>query len=331
MAHNLRKFEDGMKLDPEISQAFARIVLSPQEVLHAIETARDIDLVRRQNDQRTKALLQGVDREGVATETREVEAPDGAKLILRVHRPSALQADEPLPCLYYLHPGGMIAGTPEGDDAQLVPLVRELGCVATSLGYRLAPEYPAPKGADDCYAGLKWVLANAGSLGIDPLRLAVGGASAGGGMAASCTLAAVRDGFAPRFLLLRYPQLDDRHLTPSSRVSWPVWPHEVSVGAWKVVLGDRYGTEEVTPYEAPGRALDVQGMPPTFIDVGAMDTFRDDCIGFAARLLAAGVPTELHVYPGCCHGFDLLVPNAAVSLNAGQLEYNALRKAWEQS
>ncbi|MES4992469.1 alpha/beta hydrolase fold domain-containing protein [Phyllobacterium sp. 22229] len=330
MAEKLRTPLDSMKLDPEISEAFARILRSPDEVLHAIETPRDIDLVRRQNDKRTKALLEGVDRAGVTTETFEVEAPDGVTLALRVHRPSVPVHDEQLPCLYYLHPGGMIAGTPEGDDVQLVPLVRELGCVATSLAYRLAPEHPAPVGADDCYTGLRWVLANASPLGIDPLRLAVGGASAGGGMAASCTLAAVRDGIAPRFLLLRYPQLDDRHLTPSSRVSWPVWPHEVSVGAWKAVLGDRYGTDEVTPYEAPGRAVTLEGIPPTYIDVGAMDTFRDDCIDFARRLLAADISTELHVYPGCCHGFDLLVPQAVVSLAAGQLAVGALRKAWER-
>ncbi|MFK0206295.1 alpha/beta hydrolase [Agrobacterium sp. NPDC090283] len=331
MAQKLGKPEDTMKLDPEISEAFVRIVLSPDEVLHAIETPRDIDLVRRQNDERTKALLEGVKRAGVTTETFEVETPDGARLALRVHRPLVRQADGPLPCLYYLHPGGMIAGTPEGDDVQLVPLVRELGCVGTSLAYRLAPEHPAPVGAEDCYMGLKWVLTNASVLGVNSSLIAIAGVRGGGGMAASCTLAAVRDGIAPRFLLLRYPQLDDRHLTPSSRVSWPVWPHEVSVGAWKAILGDRYGTDEVTPYEAPGRAVDMKGMPPTYIDVGAMDTFRDDCIDFAGRLLAAGVPTELHVYPGCCHGFDLLVPDAAVSLTAGQLAIGALRKAWEQS
>ncbi|AMS45506.1 alpha/beta hydrolase fold domain-containing protein [Aminobacter aminovorans] len=319
-----------MKLDEEIETRL-RDLSKPDAVrLLKIESMSDIELARAQNADRTRMTLARTDRTGVNTETLSIEVSDGTYLDLRMHRPALVDEGTKRPCLYFLHSGGMIAGTPEGDDEFLVRVTREMDCVTTSLAYRLAPEHPAPVGAGDCYDGLMWVMSNANALGIDPTAIAVGGSSAGGGLAASCALAAVRGGIRPRFLLLRYPQLDDRHLSPSSQVSWPVWPHAVSVGAWKAVLGFRFGTDAVTPLEAPGRATQLNGMPSTFIDVGAMDTFRDDCIAFASRLLASDVPTELHVYPGCCHGFDVIAPDAALSVAARERAVAALGRAWRK-
>ena len=149
-------------------------------------------------------------------------------------------------------------------------------------------------------------------LGIDPGRIGVMGVSAGGGLAAALALLARDRGEVPvAFQLLDSPMLDDRQITPSSRQDGlPVWSRDSNTFGWKAYLGDLYGRDDVPATAAPARATDLSGLPPAFVSVGAVDGFRDEDVDYALRLNQAGVPTELHVYPGACHGFNVIAPEA---------------------
>ncbi|WP_214322386.1 alpha/beta hydrolase [Nonomuraea sediminis] len=266
----------------------------------------------------------------VSIEDRQVPGPEGEPDIrLRIYRP-AEPSGTARPALYWIHGGGMIVGTPEIDDAHLVPIVEQLGIVAVSVEYRLAPEHPHPAPVEDCYAGLVWTAKNAAELGIDPSRLALGGASAGGGLAAATALLA-RDRGGPALVLqlLMCPMLDDRNITPSSHefTEAVVWNREANLLGWRALLGDRAGTDDVPPYAAPARATDLSGLPQAFVDVGELEVFRDECIDYVLRLAQAGVSTEFHLYPGAFHGFDMMIPNTEIGARAQAARVASLRRA----
>jgi acetyl esterase/lipase len=225
-------------------------------------------------------------------------------------------------------------GDIEQDDRLMKQLVTRVGCVAVSVDYRLPPEHPFPAPVEDCYAGLTWLFAHAGELGVDPSRIAIGGASAGGGLAAGLALLARdRREVQVAFQLLIYPMIDDRNDTPASyAITDPrVWHRESNRLGWKAYLGRDGGGDEVSPYAAAARATDLTNLPPAYIPVGALDLFIDENIEYAQRLIQAGVPTELHVYPGAIHGFDAFVPSAAVSKQFKAERDNALKRALHPS
>jgi acetyl esterase/lipase len=258
-----------------------------------------------------------------------VPGPSGdPDVLLRIYRPAT--AADPVAALYWMHGGGMMIGSMDMDDALLVGAVEKLGIAIVSVEYRLAPEHPDPAPVEDCYAGLVWTAAHASDIGIDGSRIAVGGPSAGGGLAAGIALL-VRDRGGPplAFQLLLEPMLDDRSLTSSSTQydGSTVWDRNDNAQGWSSLLGDRVGGDSVSPYAAPARATDLSGLPPTLIDVGEVETFRDECIEYARRLFAAGVPTELHVYRGAFHGFDLIAADSAVGQTAWNLRWAALSRA----
>ena len=176
-----------------------------------------------------------------------------------------------------------------------------------SVDYRLAPETPYPGPLEDCYRGLVWMVEHADELGVDPDNIGVMGLSAGAGLAAALALLARERGeVSLAWQLLDSPMLDDRQITPSSQQDGlPVWSRTSNTFGWRAYLGDRYGTDDVPPTAAPARATDLSGLPPAFVSVGAVDGFRDEDVDYAMRLNRAGVPTELHVYPGACHGYQL--------------------------
>ncbi|MEU5860767.1 MULTISPECIES: alpha/beta hydrolase [unclassified Nonomuraea] len=266
----------------------------------------------------------------VLVEDRHVPGPDGEPDVrVRLYRPA--QEGTGRPGLYWIHGGGMIVGVPEVDEATMIDYVERLGVVVVSVDYRLAPEHPHPAPVEDCYAGLVWTAKNADELGIDPARLAVGGASAGGGLAAATVLLA-RDRGGPEvaFQLLVCPMLDDRNTTPSSRefTEAVVWDRAANLYGWSALLGERTGGPDVPPYAAPARAEDLSGLPPAFIDVGELEVFRDEDIDYAQRLARAGVSTEFHLYPGAFHGFDAMVPDTALSRRARETRLAALRRAY---
>lgn len=231
----------------------------------------------------------------------------------------------PFPCIYHIHGGGYVAGSAASLEFAHRPLAEQLGCVIVSVDYRLAPETPHPGPVDDCYAGLAWTCRNAAALGIDPARLGVMGESAGGGLAAGLALM-VRDrgDYALAFQCLTYPMIDDRTCLAESHQTTGefIWtPHNNYFG-WSALLGQAPGGADVSPYAAAARATDLAGLPPAYIATGALDLFLEEDLDYARRLLRAGVPTELHVYPGAFHGFDIH-PTARVAKQA-----RADRIAW---
>ncbi|BBZ47928.1 alpha/beta hydrolase [Mycobacterium parmense] len=244
----------------------------------------------------------GVERIELTTETGGVA--------LSMLRP-AESVDKP-PVLVWMHGGGMVIGNRHMDDARLIEWCRSLGCVCVSVEYRLAPEAPYPAPLDDCEAGLRFVLEHAHDLRIDARRVGIGGRSAGGALAAGLALRCRdRANVALVFQYLEYPMLDDRGLTPSGRLAGlPIWSRESNTFGWRSYLGDRYGTDDVPADAAPARATEFSGLPSTFIGVGTADCLRDESIDFAARLCRAAVPTELHVYAGAVHGFDMFADTA---------------------
>ena len=262
---------------------------------------------------------------GVATQDRQVPGPAGdPDVTVRVYRP--VGATGPLPGIYFIHGGGMVLGNIDGEDATAATLCEAVGAVVVSVEYRLAPEHPHPAPVEDCYAGLVWTAANAGELGIDPARLAVYGGSAGGGLAlGTALLARDRGGPALCFMMPIYPMIDDTNTTPSSHeiTDVGIWDRAGNVEAWDWYLGGKPADQ----YAAPTRAEDVSGLPPAYIDVGTVDLFRDEDIAFAQRLMAAGVPVELHVNPGSYHASEVFAPDAALSKRIWATRIDALRRA----
>ncbi len=265
--------------------------------------------------------------EGVTSEDKIAPGPQAAPGVrLRVYLPK--DQSRKLPALYWIHGGGYVMGDIEQDDRLMKQLVTRIGCVAVSVDYRLAPEHPFPAPVEDCYAGLKWLFSHAEELGVE--RIAIAGASGGGGLAAGLALL-VRDRGEVQvaFQLLIYPMIDDRNVTPTSHaITDPrVWNRESNRLGWKAYLGRDGGGADVSPYAAATRAKDLTNLPPAYIPVGALDLFVDENIEYAQRLIQAGVPTELHVYPGAFHGFDLFAPSAAVSKQFKADRDNALKRA----
>jgi acetyl esterase/lipase len=275
-------------LDPEIRDAVRAI---PDFVFSA-ETVP----MMRQNAVFTPVAAPDIER---------VELTTDGGVSMTMLRPRDAVGD--LPALYWMHGGGMVIGNRYMDDIRLSEWCRTLSCVCISVEYRLAPEAPYPVPIDDCDKGLRYIFDHAGELRLDKRRIGVGGRSAGGGLAAALALRC-RDRTHHRlaFQYLEYPMLDDRMNTPSSMLDGlPVWSRESNAFGWRAYLGDLYGTDHVPFDAAPARAAELAGLPPTFISVGTADCLRDEAIDFAARLCRAEVLTELHVYAGAVHGFDM--------------------------
>lgn len=292
-------------VDPEVATALAALGMRLGEL--SDETLAGIRAARAA--QPLPALSDAVTR-------RDHALPARPAVSVRVHREAA--AEGRLPCIYWMHGGGLILGTNVGDDLRFDRWCPRLRCMAASVEYGLAPEHRYPGPLEDCYQGLKWLHENAPALGIDASRIGIGGASAGAGLAAGLALLARDRGELPiAFQALIYPMIDDRQVTVSSQWNDPVWPPSANRYGWDSYLGDLKG-DAVPFYAAAARAADVSGLPPTYISVGALDGFADEDIDYANRLRHAGVPVELHVYPGAPHGFDGLTPGTAVARRANR-------------
>jgi len=240
--------------------------------------------------------------------------------IVRVSRPRDI--DDSLPCLFWMHGGGLVLGSRLQDDRRFDVWCERHGIVAVSVEYRLAPETKFPGPLDDCYDGLLWVAEHCDTLGIDRDRIGVGGASAGGGLAAALALLARDRGtVALAFQLLIYPMLDDRQVTRSSQMDMPIWPPAATSFGWHCYLGAAAATDSIPPYAAPARAKDLGRLPPAYITVGTADGFVDECIDYGTRLLHAGVTTDLRVHAGLPHGYDIVAPQAKAT-KAAQRDLN---------
>jgi acetyl esterase/lipase len=244
----------------------------------------------------------------------KIIAGDGTEIALRWYTKKGAASGA---AVLYLHGGGMICGSVDLYNPLVSAYVDATGVPMLAVEYRLAPEYPHPTPVEDCYAGLRWLVAQAGNLGIDATRIAVMGDSAGGGLAAGVALLARDRGLHLARQLLIYPMLDDRNVIPDALLTpFATWTYDNNFTGWSALLGKNFGTGNVDPSAAPSRAHDLAGLAPAYIEVGELDIFRDEDIKYASRLAAAGVSTELHVHPGAPHGFEGFAPGSDVAKRA---------------
>ncbi len=285
------------------------------ELLPILELFPELDFsdpvrCRAELDALRAALDIEPDTSGVRIENRGIVGPEGAPDVpVRIYTPAGL--DRPVPGLLQIHGGGFVIGDLDTEQGQCVALCRNLGVVVVSVDYRLAPETPYPGGLEDCYAALCWVSAHSRELRLDQGRLGIIGISAGGGLAAATALLARdRGGPALCFQYLGVPELDDRLDTPSMRrfTDTPMWHRPNAERSWDFYLGSGYrrGADDVPAYAAPARAGDLAGLPPAYVSTMEFDPLRDEGILYALKLMQAGVPTELHSFPGTFHGSGLM-------------------------
>jgi len=315
------------RLDPELRDALSGFL----EATGGGFDLSDLPALRAGLD----AMLAGANAEapavpGVEIEDRTVPSAEaGTDVSVRIYRPAA--ATGPAPVLLWMHPGGFVIGSVEMDHMNLAQLVADVGCAAISVNYRLAPEHPYPAALEDCYGVLQWIGSEAGAEGFDASRIAIGGASAGAGLAACLALLARdRGGVTPMFQQLIYPALDDSNIEPASATVEEnlFWSRDNSRTGWNSYLEGKAGTGDVEPHAAAARATDLSGLPRTFIAVGTADMLMAENIDYAERLSAAGTDVELRVYPGACHAFDSFAPAARVSRKFATAKTNALRRAF---
>jgi acetyl esterase/lipase len=315
------------RYDPELVAALQTF---PGSAFLDLIDWHDLPATREKTRQVLEKALAGIsDSARVSKEDRRVPGPEGApEVLVRIYRP--VESTGKLPGLVWFHGGGLIMGNIEQDDLLLQRLVEEIGCAIVSVEYRLAPEHPFPAPVEDCYAALKWTADHSAELGIDLARIAVGGPSSGGGLAASVALLARDRGqVAVVFQLLIYPMIDDRNGTPSSETfaSAPIWSRLDNQQAWRAYLGHEAGGTPISPYAAPFRATDLTGLPPAYITAGSQEIFLDEDVEYGLRLARTGIPVELHIYPRAYHEWFRLSPTAAVSQQFFADLYQALKRA----
>lgn len=239
---------------------------------------------------------------------------------VRLFRPSGVT---PGPALLWIHGGGYVIGDAAQDDVLCRRFARELGATVVSVNYRLAPEHPYPTPLEDCYSALGWLTRLPS---VDSARVAIGGASAGGGLAAALALLTRDRGEISLVAqLLVYPMIDDRtvHRTGLDHPGHRLWNQSSNRFGWRAYLGDADPDEAV-----PARRDDLAGLPQAWIGVGTLDLFHDEDLAYAERLRQAGVPCEIMVVEGAFHGFDGIAPKAHVSQSFFNSRCELLRTAF---
>jgi len=331
-AAELRNCSEGLQLFPK-----DRDLIDPQ-LLPILETMQpssgerggDMQSIRAhflKGYKQRAALAPAPVADGVKVEERYIPGPKGAPDIrVLIYSPERGQATHPL--LLDIHGGSYILGFPEMNDFRNRMLAKELGAVIVSIDYRLAPENKFPAALDDAYAALTWLNANAAGLHGDASKIVIAGDSAGGGIAASLALMVRDKAEIPiKAQVLIYPHVDDRSFTnmdPSCAPGTGAASNPVAL----LYLGRAPGPADAPQYAFAARAPSLAGVAPAFIAVGAVDGLAEQDMKFAQRLIDAGVPTEMHIYPGAFHGFDL-APEADVTKRFyGDLK-SALRRAWK--
>jgi acetyl esterase/lipase len=247
--------------------------------------------------------------EGVRIEERTTD--DGIRLHVYIPDSGLTGA-----ALLWIHGGGMVIGSAAQDDLFCAITARELGIVVVSTAYRLAPEFPFPAPLDDCHAAWNWLQGSAAQLNGDRTRIAVGGQSAGGGLAASL-VQCIHDagGIQPVAQWLFCPMLDDR--TAARReldvVGHKIWDNRQNRYGWRAFLGTEPGTEQVPEYAVAARRRDLSGLPPAWIGTGDIELFFDENRSYAERLSSAGIDCTLDIVPGAPHGFERVARNTGLA------------------
>lgn len=267
--------------------------------------------------------------DGIPLEHRLIPGPGRRKIPVVVinARPGTKR-----PVILHIHGGGFVAGAPIYDAPVYQDIASKLDCVVVSVDYRLAPEVDWQTCVGDCYAALKWVHRAAEEISADRARIAVMGESAGGCLATLVAIEARDRGDVPLVLqVLIYPMLDDRTgatREPAPRIGNMIWTRESNRYAWRSYLGVKPGGRRVPAAAVPARVAKLEGIAPAFIGVGTLDLFIDENLEYAARLIAAGVPTELHVVPGAVHGFDEFSPESSLVQRFVTVKLDAIRRAF---
>ena len=256
---------------------------------------------------------------GWAGRLRNVEVNSvNADVRVRVQRPR--EQVDPGPALLWVHGGGTVMGSAAQEDKFGRKVVNFADIAVAAIDHRLAPEHPYPAPLEDCYAALAWLIRQPW---VDPARVAIGGASAGGGLAAALAqLACDRGEFAPALQMLVYPMLDNRTGACPDGRSRVMWSERDNQLAWQWYLG---GADPVIA--APARRNDLTGLPPAWIGVGTLDLFYEESTAYAERLRDAGVPVHLEVARGAFHAFDFIAPKASVSQRFFASQCRSLRAA----
>ncbi|TLS20295.1 uncharacterized protein PpBr36_11431 [Pyricularia pennisetigena] len=283
----------------------------------------------------------GVPHQSVSTQPRShnVRSADGTQIEVVHFIPETPAAEKapPARAVIFCFGGGFIMGNADSNMDFAADMAIQTRSQVFMPNYRLAPEHPAPAAVEDVYATLRWVQTHAAELGIDAARVVLFGMSAGGGIATGTALMAYDKSLAsseklplPAGLALRYPMLDDRTAgsidDPEHR--YHVWNYVVNEIAWTAYAGGKARAERtdenVSVYAAPARAGSdkLQGLPPTFVDVGGLDLFRDEIVRFVTALAKAGVEFEFHQYPGLPHGVELMAPGISKAIT---MKNNMLR------
>jgi acetyl esterase/lipase len=302
-----------LRIDPELAEVLATMPMDPSGQLG------DESMIAVMRSTPDILAMLGTELpvdDRVTVENSEVPGPANAPAVpVRIYKPKA--AAGTLAAMVYFHGGAFVIGDMYLEEARCLRLAGDAGCVVVSVDYRLAPENPFPAGGEDCYCALAWVGANAKTLGVDIDRIAVGGASAGGALAAAVSqMARDRTGVPLAMQMLLYPVIDDRMETPSMKAfgDTPVWNSGSNAQMWDHYLGVK--RDYVSNYAAPGRATDLADLPPAYVMTAELDPLRDEGIAYAQRLMQAGVSAELHCYAGAVHGFDLIGPDTTVARRA---------------
>lgn len=299
-----------LKWDPEYAEW-----RKPYGEMTRIPAYKTVPEFRHFNDTVMKGLWSQIPAQPTIKQTvYNIPSYDGAEIeVTRFATTELVNSGEPLPAWLYFHGGGMVAASVKIYAPNIAKLAADSGVQLFGVEYRLAPEHPDPTPVEDCYAALKWVSEHAAELKIDPARLGLMGDSAGGGLAAGTSLLARDRELNPPIAkqILIYPMLDDRPISTidpkGSLADFVTLRLELMVLCWESYVGkDKAGNPEsnVSQYAAPSRAVDLRGLPDTYMEVGSLDLFRDECAMFAARLAAAGVYIEFHLFSGVPHGYE---------------------------
>lgn len=311
-------------LDPELVEIVEKLkhrIIAIKGSIEPYKTVKERVLAFRKVILNLESPMPEVGKPSENVTMNELEVPQDEgypNLKVRIYRPEGQK--EALPGLFHIHGGGLIVGSIDDEDYQMAQLSEELNIVTVNVEYRLAPENPFPSPVEDCYRALVWVADHANELNIIKERIGIMGESAGGGLAAAVSLMATeRNGPEILFQSLVAPMLDDRNITPSSHEfngNWFGWPRELNILGWSAYLGDDAGKNGVSPFAAPARATDLEGLPPAYVEVGDLEVFRDEDVAYAQALMQNQVPVELHVYPGVFHSWYSWAPTARITKRA---------------
>jgi acetyl esterase/lipase len=280
-----------------------------------------LDTARESLNQRRAETARSVDAAGVGIDNYEIRVEAWRSIPVRIYR----GGPSPAPAVIYCHSGAFVLGNLDTDHLQCVEFARRGRCTVIAVDYRLAPEHPHPAAFDDAMDALHWVADNGKKLGIDSSRLAVAGSSAGAALAARLAQCAADCSAPPLvFQLLHQPVLDDRPMPSKDEFeATPGFDGPAVKLMWRPYLAG----EPITADAAPARATELSGVASALITCSELDPLRDEAVDYALRLMWAGVATELHVFPGTCHGFDSLLPEWEMSRQLFELQGAALRRA----